>query len=348
MLWVAKRRGIFWLFFSHRMPLFPGENCDIMTERSCKNGKVGRFENGPEMTRISQENRMNTRSVSIDAANVNRLLSAGSGDAALLYLYLQAGNDRLEAAAELRMSEGRVSCAEATLRQMGLMAAESRDVGFGGEKPVYTEADVLGSMNNDPSFRSLYGEVQRRLGRTLTTEELKILLTFVRYLGLPADVICVLVSYCQERSVRRSGRNPSLRTIEKEAYAWAEQGIDTMEEAAAFIQAQNVYHSRLSKLCRLLQIRGRALTAAEEKYAQAWLDMDFDDEVFTMAYERTCLNTGGLSWAYMNKILIRWRDAGFRTGADVRNGDRKAPARDASGEFSAVELEAVRRIAQEG
>jgi hypothetical protein len=37
--------------------------------------------------------------------------------------------------------------------------------------------------------------VQRRLGRTLNTEELKILLTFVRYLGLPADVICVLVSY---------------------------------------------------------------------------------------------------------------------------------------------------------
>jgi DnaD/phage-associated family protein len=159
----------------------------------------------------------------------------------------------------------------------------------------------------------------------------------------------VLVTYCQERARHKGSiRNPSLRTIEKEAYAWAEQGIDTMEEAAAFIQAQNVYHSRLSKLCRLLQIRGRALTAAEEKYARAWLDMDFDDEVITMAYERTCLNTGGLSWAYMNQILTRWRDAGFRTGADVRNGDRKTPARDASGEFSAVELEAVRRIVQEG
>jgi hypothetical protein len=290
---------------------------------------------------------MNTRSVSIDAANVNRLLSAGSGDAALLYLYLQAGNDRLEAAAELRMSEGRVSCAEATLRQMGLLAAESRDVGFGGEKPVYTEADVLGSMNNDPSFRSLYGEVQRRLGRTLTTEELKILLTFVRYLGLPADVICVLVSYCQERSVRRSGRNPSLRTIEKEAYEWAERGIDSMEAAGAFIQAKNVYHSRLGKLMRLLQIKGRNLTAAEEKYAAQWLDWGISEELIAMAYEKTCLNTGGLSWAYMHKILARWNELGLRTAAEVRSGDRKN-TKSATRNLDSDEQAAIARLLQEG
>ena len=292
---------------------------------------------------------MNVTNLNIESSDIRRLLGAASGDAVLLYIYIRCGNDPAEAEAALHLTEGRYSCAAATLRQLGLWPEEKRIAIAPGERPNYTERDVLDSMNSDSGFRSLYGEVQRRLGKALNTEELKILLSLVRYLGLPEDVICVLVTYCQERARRKGSiRNPSLRTIEKEAYAWAEQGIDTMEEAAAFIQAQNVYHSRLSKLCRLLQIRGRALTAAEEKYAQAWLDMDFDDEVFTMAYERTCLNTGGLSWAYMNKILIRWRDAGFRTGADVRNGDRKAPARDASGEFSAVELEAVRRIAQEG
>jgi DnaD/phage-associated family protein len=139
-----------------------------------------------------------------------------------------------------------------------------------------------------------------------------------------------------------------LRTIEKEAYAWAEQGIDTLEEAAAFIQRQNVYHSRLSQLTRLLQIRGRSLTAAEERYAKAWLDMGFTDEVFTMAYERTCLNTGGLSWAYMNKILIRWHEAGMHTAEEVRSRDRKDVPKGASGELGEAELEAIRRVLQEG
>ena len=290
---------------------------------------------------------MNIQPINIDAADLSRILSTGSGDAALLYLYLKAGNDRLDAAAELRMSQTRLSCAEATLRQMGLLAAESRGPQFGGEKPQYTEADVLGTMNNDPSFRSLYGEVQRRLGRTLNTEELKILLTFVRYLGMPADVICVLVSYCQERSMRRSGRNPSLRAIEKEAFEWAERGIDSMEAAGAFIQAKNVYLSRLGKLMRLLQIKGRNLTPAEEKYAAQWLDWGVSEELITMAYEKTCLNTGGLSWAYMHKILARWNELGLRTAAEVRNGDRKGEKRTARN-LDSDEQAAIARLLQEG
>ena len=108
-------------------------------------------------------------------------------------------------------------------------------------------------MDTDKSFQALYGEVQRVLGRSLNTEELKILLGFIRYLGLPADVISVLVCYCKERA-RAKGilRNPSLRSIEKEAYYWAEQGIDTMEEAAAFIQNQNMRRSQLAGLMDLL------------------------------------------------------------------------------------------------
>jgi DnaD/phage-associated family protein len=204
-------------------------------------------------------------------------------------------------------------------------------------------------MQSDISFRSLYGEVQRRMGRVLNTEELKILLSMVRYLGLPADVICILISYCQERARQKGGhRNPSLRTIEKEAYFWAEQGIDTTEAAAAYIQRQNVYNSRLSKLMRLLQIRGRNLTAAEEKYARQWLEMGFADEVITMAYERTCLNTGGLNWAYMHKILLRWKEAGLRTAADVRN-ERKPGTAPKSGQrqLDDDEIAAIQRMLQE-
>ena len=292
---------------------------------------------------------MNIENVNIDSGDVRRLLGAASGDAALLYLYLRCGNDPASAEQALRLPAGRLGCAAATLRQLGLWQEEKRPVITCAERPQYSERDVLQTMDTDPSFRSLYGEIQRRLGRQLNTEELKIVLSLVRYLGLPADVICVLVTYCQERARRKGGiRNPSLRTIEKEAYAWAERGIDTMEEAAAFIQAQNVYHSRLAGLCRLLQIRGRALTGAEERYAKAWLDMDFDDEAITMAYERTCLNTGGLSWAYMNKILTRWNQAGLRTGAEVRAGDRKGGTAGDQRQFDADEQAAIRRMLQEG
>ena len=121
-----------------------------------------------------------------------------------------------------------------------------------------------------------------------------------------------------------------------------------MEEAAAFIQNQNLRNSRLHKLMEQLQIRGRSLTPAEERYAQSWLDMGMDDECIAMAYERTCLNTGGLNWAYMNKILLRWQEQGLLTAEAVRSGDRKAVPKGASGNLGDAELEAIQRILREG
>ena len=287
--------------------------------------------------------------VTISGSDVQKLLSAASPDAALLYIFLSSGNRPEEAEKALHMSQSRLQCAGATLRQLGLWQAERPSHIAPGERPTYSEQDVLRAMDSDLDFRGLYGEVQRLLGRALNTEELKILLGFVRYLGLSGDVISVLVCYCKERARQKgSSRNPSLRTIEKEAYAWAERGIDTVEEAAAFITAQNVRNSRLHRLMELLQIRGRNLTAAEERYAQSWLDMGLAEELIAMAYERTCLNTGGLNWAYMNKILQRWKEQGLHTAEAVRSGDQKAVPKGASGQLGQAELEAIQRVLREG
>ena len=288
---------------------------------------------------------MITQPIQISQTDLRKLLSAGSPDAAMLFLYIAAGNDPRSAETELGISGSRLSCAGATLRQLGLWPEEKRQKILPGERPNYSETDVLGAMESDQSFRCLYGEVQRLLGRSLNTEELKILLGFVRYLGLPGEVISVLVCYCRDRARQKgSGRNPSLRTIEKEAYAWAERGIDTVEEAAMFIHSQNVRNSRLSRLMQQLQIRGRNLTPAEERYAQGWLDMGFDEESVAMAYEKTCLNTGGLNWAYMNKILQRWHQQDLHTAEAVRSGDNKSQNGAVQRQLDDDEKIAIRRM----
>lgn len=266
---------------------------------------------------------MNATELKIEKLHVHKLLGAGSGDAALLYLYIQSGNDPAGAAAALHLNQSRLDCATATLRQLDLWPQARPRLILTGERPRYTETDVIHAMDTDGDFKALYGEIQRLLGKSLNTEELKILLGFVRYLGLPAEVICVLVCYCKDRMRSRgSNRTPSLRTIEKEAYAWAEQGLDTVEEASAFIQQQNLRNSRLNRLMQIMQIRGRNLTPGEEKYARQWLEWGFAEDVIAMAYERTCLNTGGLNWAYMNKILTRWNTEGLMTAEQVRSGDK--------------------------
>ena len=290
-------------------------------------------------------------SLTVSYTDLNKLLCAKNPDAALLYLYIHSGADLARAEEALGIPKTRYACAAAILRQMGLWP-EPKAAFLAGERPQYTEQDVLGAMGADRSFQSLYGEVQRVLGRTLNTEELKILLGFVRYLGLPNEVVSMLIYYCKDRA-RAKGqlRNPSLRTIEKEAYYWAEQGIDTVAEAAAFIQNQNQRRSRIADLMALLQIRGRTLTPGETRYAESWLEMGFPDDVLKLAYEKTCLNTGGLSWAYMNKILTRWQEQGLFTLEQIEAGDRKptkSVPRGATGKPGQAELDAIAKLLKEG
>ena len=287
---------------------------------------------------------MMTQQITLSQADMRKLLSAASPDGALLYLYLQGGNRLEMAGKDLNMNESRLGFATAVLRQLGLLADERPGTVIVGERPNYSGEDVS-RANYDFEFVALKEEVQRQFGKILNVEEEKILLGFYRYLGLSADVISLLVSYCISRAKRQGKvRNPSLWTIEKEAYAWAERGIDSFEEASAYIQMQDQRQSRLGRLMQILQIHGRKLTAAEDRHANAWLDMGMEDEVIAMAYERTCLNTGGLNWSYMNKILQRWHSQGLHTAEAVRGGDQKPGSNNGQRQLDADEVAAIRRM----
>ena len=284
----------------------------------------------------------------IEKSHIHKLLCAQNPDAALLYLYLKDGGDSRQAAQKLGYTETRYACAAATLHQLGLWT-EQKETRLPGEQPQYSEVDVLQAMDTDVGFRALYGEVQRLLGKNLNTEELKILLGFVRYLGMSADVIVLLVCYCKDKAKKLGKtRNPSLRTIEKEAYEWAEKGIDTMEEAAAYTQQQNLRFSLVGRIMERLQIRGRNLTAPEKRYLKQWLEMGFEEETIGLAYERSCLNTGGLAWPYMHKILTSWHEQGLHTAKQVQGERKPGVPKGASGQLGDAELAAIQKLMKEG
>ena len=290
---------------------------------------------------------MQLSELNISRDHLHKLLSAASGDAALLYLYIAAGNPPEEGERALGLGGTRYGCAAATLRQLGLWPEKKNAPVFSGERPSYTERDVTVAMDENSDFKALYGEVQRLMGRTLSVEELKILLSIIHYLGMPIEVVSVLFCYCKDRARQKKLRAPSLRSIEKEAYAWAEQGIDTLEEAAAYIQRQNFLQSRIGEILKVLQIHGRNLTPGETKYAQQWVDWGFQPDVIAMAYERTCINTGGLSWSYMNRILTRWHEAGLMRPEQIAGKDVKPAPKGAKGELAGEDYDAIKRLLQE-
>lgn len=267
---------------------------------------------------------MAEQTITIGAQVARRLLAAGSGDAALVYLYLAAGGAPEAARQQLRLNERQYAFAEATLRQLGLWPEPAPRHLAQDTAPVYTEQDLSREYATGSEFSGMVGETQRRLGRVLNTEELKILLSIYRYLGLGPEVVSILVNYCIQRAQARGNlRAPSLRAIEKEAYRWADDGIDTMEQAAVYVQRQLQMQTKLGRVREILQLGGRRFTPGEEKLALTWLDWGFGEEEIRLAYEKTCMNTGGLRWPYLNSILKSWHEQGLMTRSKIETGDAR-------------------------
>ena len=289
--------------------------------------------------------------LAITAQAADRLLKLDSGDAALLYLHLL----RHRSADQLKWTPARLQSALGQLQDQGMAPAE---LPAPAESPVqeapppeYTTEDITQALADQGStFPALAGEVERRLGKRLSSSDLRNLYTLYDHLALPAEVILMLVGWCIDETARKygPGRKPFLSQIKKEGFSWARLGVDTMERAEERIAALTRLRGREAEVLRLLDIPARPLVQREKDYIAAWDGMGFEDEAIRMAYERTVLKKQSMDWSYMNGILRRWHEKGLHTAAAIRTGDqRPRPARTAGGTQAAPPSAEQERRAKE-
>lgn len=280
---------------------------------------------------------MEDKAILIDRSDIHKLLSASNGDAALCWLSLLAGGSSERLSRDLNLPDARVANALALLRQLGLVE-DRRSFLRPSEPPTVTEEDVL-KLQDEPDFKELVEEIQHSLGRMLSTEDLKILLNIRNYLGLPDEIIPLLVTYCRDRARDRGNvKAPTMRAIEKEAYSWADNNIDSFPEAEAFVHRENTRRAKLGAIRRALRINDRRLSPTEENYVLKWLEDGFGEQEIALAYDKSCVHTGGLSWPYMNSILRSWREQGLFTLEQIERYDRQ-PAKTVPGKQAASKRE---------
>lgn len=275
----------------------------------------------------------------------DQLLHTGDGAAALVYLWLLRNDGRWDAAAYAAATQQSVQEAEQALRRLverGLVQrcadtpGSSRKVPISAsaekalpqqplapaqELPEYTVQDIDNRVQEDAVFAGLVQEVQRMLGRMLSGGDLKTLFGIYDYIALPAEVILQLVQYCID--FRKGNRMPGLRQIEKEAYAWADMELVTLEQVEAYIRRRQEQTDRVEQFREELQLRGRAMSDGERRYLESWANWGFGVDAVALAYDRTVLQTGGLKWPYMNSILKRWHEAGLHSLPEIQQGDRR-------------------------
>lgn len=278
--------------------------------------------------------------LSLPVEEVDKLLREKDGRCALTYLALLRAGGKPFPAESIGLTERELRQTMERLCALGLVSAAGRAAPVPADKPVtaepklvpaaelpqYTAEDIASRMLSDEPMQTVRREAEQLYGRKLTTPEMNMLLGLRDYLGLPADVLMELIHYVfqEYRAERGHAGTPTMRRIEKEAYAWADQEIHTTAQAEEYLQRKQARQELAQQVLQALQIHDRAPSRTERGYIASWLDMGFGCEAIAEAYDRTVVATGARKWAYLNRILMSWHEKGLHTPEEIETGDPRA------------------------
>ena len=277
--------------------------------------------------------------VTLAGNTVDKLIRAGDGDAALLYLYILKTNGEStseQAAAALGKTPGGIATAMAVLSRLGLIKCDEtvpdvpKFVDKSTEIREYTAEEIAHEVENSTNFRALVDEAQRSLGKLLSPDDLQRLFGIYDGLRLPPEVIVMLITHCISESRRRGNvKMPSMRYVEKAAYTWEGEGIFSLDRAEEYLKNLEKRRGAHAEMKSALQIKERELSASEQRYVDAWIEMGFKADAVEIAYDRTMLKTGRLAWGYMDSIMKSWHGKQLMTPSDIIEKDQRTPAKTA-------------------
>ncbi len=200
--------------------------------------------------------------------------------------------------------------------------AKPRTVVSRPQKPdIITAAQRVSA---DENLRHTLAEVESCLAKPLSGGDTATVVMLYDTLGLPPEVIIMLVNYCASIGKR------NMRAIERIGIQWSDLGIDSVEAADNKIKQSKISSMNWNRVSSVFGLKNiGSPTAKQLSYVDVWIgEWHFSDEILRIAYEACVDNTGKMSLAYINKILMRWHNAGVSTPEDIEKLDKKsAPAK---------------------
>lgn len=172
----------------------------------------------------------------------------------------------------------------------------------------YSLEEIEAHLRN-PEVERLFYTAETLTGKLLTDTERRMYLGFYDDLGLPVDVVGVMLEYCVDKG---KIHNNYLRTV---AQDWAGRGINTTEAAEDYI---GLFNNEYREILRYFGISGRDPIEKEMEYMHRWLrEEGFEMPVIKLACERTILNKGQPSFPYADGIFRKWKQDSIHTADQV-------------------------------
>ncbi|MDE5946250.1 MAG: DnaD domain protein [Oscillospiraceae bacterium] len=179
--------------------------------------------------------------------------------------------------------------------------------------------EIADMLESSKTLRDLFAMTEKSIGNINFTIE-RSLIWMNQYLGLNAEIIIMIINYCV------SVNSSNISYIEKIAYTWKNNGIDTLELANNEIKRLKESSEDRIFILRIKRMFGlsRDPVPNQMKYIKKWKDENYPEELIQLAYYEAVESTGNptkLPIGYIDKILLRWKDAGINTVAEAEKAN---------------------------
>lgn len=192
--------------------------------------------------------------------------------------------------------------------------------------------EVASTVNNNQAFKYLCQTFERLSGRPTKHSERQTLMVLTEEIGLPSEVVVMLVEYCFSIDKATPAYMKSV------ALDWFNNGIDSIaaaEERIQQLKTRNTLEGRLRSKFRMTS----AFSSKQKDIITGWAESGISEELIDEAYEKTLNATGKLSFPYMDSILRSWADKGI-TSTEQLSQDKPQNTASSSGiSFDIASLE---------
>ncbi len=176
------------------------------------------------------------------------------------------------------------------------------------DKPSYNR-DMINKLTSSEDFASLLYIAQSYIGKPLSSNDTNTLIYINTTLNFSAELTEYLIEYCV------SIGHKSFSYIEKVAISWAEQGINSVDEAKA---VSNFYKKECFQVLKAFGLNKRNPVDSEIAMINKWSkEYGFSIAIILEACNRTMQAIHQPSFEYADSILTKWHKAGVKRLNDI-------------------------------
>lgn len=178
------------------------------------------------------------------------------------------------------------------------------------------KVNLLSALEKN-SNKDMLKDIENLLSRPLSNKEIEMYLSWTKELGFTLELILFLIEYCVSKEKRTANY------IESVALAWHDSGIKTIEDANKYITKFEDKWVKIRTILEYLGIKNTDIMKPHQDMIEKWLfTYNFSTDVILKACKICSERINKADFKYIDGILTKWREAGFKTLKDIEDNDK--------------------------